>query len=259
MSLTGWVASHTGLPSFHVVGSGDLLAEHEALGWVRPRLVARVQGEALVSDPGAGEGTPTEYRFGSDSVVLTRRGIAGSDGGHQWVTSADGQLLAGVKLTGDDPREYDTGATIFTSALGRQIPRFPLGQKPPTGTLTVLSTRAATEVLREMTVLRAPLWVVHNAAACEIPGCDIEGARLIVPQRMRESRTGSVDRATREWSIDYSRVPDALAGSDVAPPSGVPVVTWGDWEAWAKTGSPKGWQNWSALDVAERVAGMPAV
>ena len=259
MSLKGWVASHTGLPSFHAVGTGDLLAEHEALGWVRPRLVARVSGEALVSDPGAGEGTPTEYRFASDSVVLTRRGIAGSDGGHQWVTSADGQLLAGVKLVGDDPREYDTGATIFTSALGRQIPRFSLGQKPPTGTLTVLSTLAATEVLREMTVLRSPLWVLHNASACEIPGCDIEGARLIVPQRMRESRTGRVDRATREWSIDYSRVPDALAGSDVAPPSGVPVVTWGDWEAWAKTGSPKGWQNWSALQVAEKVAGMPTL
>ena len=258
MSLTGWVATHTGLPSFHVVGSGDLLAEHEALGWSRPRLVARVQGEALVSDPGAGEGTPTEYRFGFDSVTLTRRGVsASSDVGHQWVTSADGQLLAGVKLVGDDPREYDTGATIFTSALGRQIPRFPLGQKPSTGTLTVLSTLAATEVLREMTVLRAPLWVVHNASACEIPGCDIEGARLIVPQRMRESRTGRVDRATREWAIDYSRVPDALAGSDVAPASGVPVVTWGDWEAWSKANSPKGWQSWSALQVATRVAGMP--
>lgn len=258
MSLTGWVASHTGLPSFYAVGSGDLLAEHEALGWARPRLVARVSGEALVSDPGAGEGTPTEYKFGSDSVTLTRRGVsASSDVGHQWVTSTDGQLLAGVKLVGDDPREYDTGATIFTSALGRQIPRFPLGQKPSTGTLTVLSTLAATEVLREMTVLRSPLWVVHNASACEIPGCDIEGARLIVPQRMREARTGRVDRATREWAIDYSRVPDALAGSDTVPPSGVPVVTWGDWEAWSKVNSPKGWQSWSALNLATRVAGMP--
>ena len=32
MSLKGWVASHSGLPSFHVVGSGLLEAEHEVLG-----------------------------------------------------------------------------------------------------------------------------------------------------------------------------------------------------------------------------------
>ena len=125
MSLKGWVATHTGLPSFYAVGTGDLMAEHEALGWVRPRLVARVQGEALVSDPGAGEGSPTEYRFGFDSVVLTRRGVsASSDVGHQWVTSADGQLLAGVKLVGDDPREYDTGATIWDHPRSR-------GEHPP--------------------------------------------------------------------------------------------------------------------------------
>lgn len=254
-----WVTSHTGLPAFYVTGTGRLTADSPVLGEAMPRLVARVDGEALVADPGAAVGLPTTYRFGSESVTLTRRGSGGVSGvdRHQFVTDVSGQVVADVVLVGDDGRDYDTASEVFTSALGSQIPRYSLGIPPQSGTLEFLTTLAGTRTLREFTRVRSPLWVAHNAAACELPGCDIEGSRLVVPTRMRESRTARRDVAQRAWSIDYLRVPDELASGGVERATGGPVVTWGQWASWGKSNGPAGWQAWSALQVATRIAGMP--
>ena len=256
MSLVGWVTTHTGLPAVYAVGSGQLLAV-DVLN-PGPRLIANVSGSVLVADPGASTGVDTTYTLGAESVVLRRPGVAGD--AHQWVTDSQGSVVADVMLLGDDEREYETGAEIFTSALGRQIPRYPLGQAPATGVLEFSTTGAGTETLRQFVAVRAPLWVVHNEAACQIPGCDIEGSRLVVPHRLREVRSGRVDRAQRIWSVDYSRVPDGLA-SGTAQPQGSTVVTWGQW-AECGTRQPagsRGWRDWSALQVAQRVAGMPVI
>lgn len=257
MGLVGWVTSHTGLPAFYATGNGKLTADHPLLGAEFSRLIANVDGECLVADPGAAAGVPTTYRFGSQTVTLTRKGEAASGGSaHQFVTDSSGNVVAGVKLLGDDSREYETGAEIFTSALGRQIPRFPLGQPPPSGELEFSTVGAGTLVLRDLVASHAPLWVIHDEAGCQIPGCDIEGSRLVVAHRLREARSARRDVAQRNWLVDYSRVPTSLAGSGVQTPTGGPVVTWGQWEAWGKTHSPKGWQNWSALEVARKIAGM---
>lgn len=255
MSLLGWVTTHTGLPALYAVGSGRLTASDSLSPF--PRLIANVVGSVLVSDPGAYVGVDVTYAFGADSVVLRRPGVAGD--AHQWVTSADGLVVADVYLIGDDERHYDTGARVFTSALGRQVPRYSLGQQPPTGTLEFLTTGAGTSTLRGFVAVRSPLWVVHNEAACQIPGCDVEGARLVVPHSMREVRSARTDVAQRVWSVEYSRVPDSLADLGAASPVGGPVVTWGQWEAWAKKYSPKGWQDWSEIRVAQRVTGMPQI
>ena len=183
-----WVTSHTGLPAFYVTGTGRLTADSPVLGEAMPRLVARVNGETLVADPGAAVGLPTTYRFGSESVTLTRRGSGGVSGvdRHQFVTDVSGQVVADVLLVGDDGRDYDNASEVFTSALGRQIPRYSLAIPPQSGTLEFLTTLSGTRTLREFTRARAPLWVAHNMSACEIPGCDIEASRLIVPTRMRD-------------------------------------------------------------------------
>lgn len=256
MALIGWVAIHTGLPSLYATGTGRLTADSMPSN----RLIATVNGGTLVSDPGAPAGEPTIYRMGDESVVLTRAGqsVGGSPITY-WLTTSDGQAVADVQVVGDDERVYEMDAEVFTSALGRHIPRYRLGQSPPTGTLEVLTQGAATPLLRDLVRARSPLWIVHSHAACQIPGCDIEGARLIVPSRMREARDARRDVAQREWRIEYSRIPDSLASDGVQVASGVPVVTWGQWETWGKTNSPKGWQHWSAIQVCQRIAGMPSV
>lgn len=253
--LIGWVATHTGLPAFYATGNGQIVADFPV-----PRLIARVEGEVLVADVGAPAGTAVTYRFGSDTVTLTRVTRPGETASHQFLTDSSGSTVAGVRLLGDDPREYDTKAQIFTSALGRQIPRYPLGGPPPTGSIEVASTGAGTQVLRDFTRAKAPLWVIHDAAYCQLPGCDIEGARLVVPHRIREVRSRRRDVAERVWEITYSRVPDELAGVAGTIMSAGPVVTWGQWADWG-SGHPAevGWRAWSALEVARRVAGMPAV
>ena len=258
--LRAWVASHTGLPCFYVTGNGELRADIARSGIVvGSRLVVRVAGEALVSDPGAPAGLPVKYRFGTESVVLTRAaGVGGLEMPHQWITSIDGDTVADVRLTGSDERETDTGGVVYTSALGRHIPRFPLGQEPASGTLEFLTSGAGTERIREFQRYGTPLWVVHNAVACQIPDCDLEASRLVVFRQVRERRTGRVDKAERAWSVSYTRVPDSVAAPVGAErESAGPVVTWGQWESWGEAHAPAGWQNWSAVEVARRVAGMP--
>lgn len=263
MSLTAWVATHTGLPSFYAVGTGRLTADVVRFGTVvGERLVAKVSGAALVSDAGAGAGVATTYRFGSASAVLTRRGKASTDGGDplsQWVSTADGDTIADVALLGDDPRDHDTSATVFVGSTGARIPRYPLATPSETGTLELSTHGVGTETLRRLVDEKAPLWVVHNEAACQIKDCDIEGARLVVPQSLNEVRSGRRDRATRLWQVAYTRVPDSLGNlaGDTERASAVPVVTWGQWANWGKKNSFAGWQDWSALQVATRVAGMP--
>lgn len=265
MSLTGWVATHTGLPSFYAVGNGRLTADVERFGMVvGQRLVKRVVGEALVSDAGAGAGVPVTYRFAGRSVVLKRRGRPSASGASedtQWVSTADGETIANVDLLGDDSRDHNTDATVFVGSTGAQIPRYPLQTPPETGTLTFSSFGGGTETLRAMVAEKAPLWVVHNEAVCRIPDCDIEGARLLVPHSMQENRSPRMDRATRMWSVSYTRVPDSLGNlaGDTERESAAHVVTWGHWENWGKKNTPAGWQDWSALQVAQRVAGMPVV
>ena len=262
MSLLGWVTSHTGLPALYAVGNGVLTAEHYVFGATRSRFITSVSGSALVADPGAAVGYETTYKFGADSVVLMRAAAPSEvDATHQWVTDFDGDLFADVQLTGDDERHYDTGGEVFTSALGRQVPRYSLGVTPPTGTLEFLTTGAGTETLRSFVAERRPLWVVHNHYACKIPGCDIEGSRLIVPSSMREVRSARTDVAQRAWTVEYSRVPDSLADQYSGVREGVPVVTWGQWEKWGtrQPAASRGWRDWSALQVAQRVAGMPSI
>lgn len=257
MGLVGWVATHTGLPSFYATGTGPLTAVTR----VGERLIADVEGDVLVSDPGADPGVDTTYRFGSESVVLRRRGQAPVSSGQRLdaVTTADGVTVADVGIVWGDPREHDTGASVFTSALGRQIPRYRLGVPPETGTLEAVTFGEASVVLRGLVQERQPLWVLHDVEACSRADCDVEGARLIVPHRLVERMSERRTRAQRNWEVSYSRVPDALGVSGVGRAVGCPVVSWGQWEAWGRKSTPSGWQDWSAVEVCRRVAGMPQV
>ena len=258
MAFIGWVATHTGLPSLYATGTGRLTA---VTGVGRERLITNVSGPALVSDAGAAPGVETRYSFGGATLSLQR--VGDTDGSlpdpTDWLTTADGTVVADIQVLGDDERAHETDAEVFTSALGRQIPRYRLGQSPATGTVEVATVGEGTLLLRDLVAARQPLWLLHNVMACQLRGCDVEGARLIVPQRLVESRSARRDVAQRNWEIFYTRVPDAVAVSGVERVDGVPVVTWGQWAAWGRKSTPSGWQDWSAVEVCRRVAGMPEV
>lgn len=261
--FVGWITTHTRVPAFYASGEGWVSADHHILGSARPRWLAEVKaGDAvLVSDPGAPVGVPITYRFGSESVVLTRPGVAkqGALDYHQMVVTADGELVADVGVLWGDPRSHETGAVVHTSALGSHIPRYTLGVEPEWGTLQMVSRKAGTEVLRRMVGARQPLWVIHNPAACIPEGCDVEGSRLIVPISMSEVLSERRDVYTRVWDVEYQRVPDSIGESFPRRIVGGPVVTWGQWHNWGKKNRPAGWQSWSAIEVARRIAGMPRI
>lgn len=250
MGLKGWIASHTGMASFYATGTGRLMASTEFFGDTDARLVADVDGEVLVSDAGGPVGQAVTYTLGDDSVTLTRQQPPGRVSRADWVTDMDGNLVGEGNLLWSDDRDYNTGATVFTSARGAQIPRFPLGQEPPQGTIEIVTEGAGTLRLRDLAASHTPLWVIRNMAAGGRPAYDVEGSRLIVPSRLREVMSENRLATQRKWQVQYSRLPGER-------PSGSPVVTWGQWEDWGKTNSPAGWRDWSALEVAKRVAGMP--
>lgn len=239
--LKSWIATHTGLPSFYLSGPGVLMAGDRTI------VTLKANDERLVSDAGAGAGEETTYTYGSQTVTLVRDGFD-----HMLLTDATGRGLAKVRMTGDDSRSHEPGVSVFDNQSGSPIVRYSAVAPTPSGTIECLSLLADTLTIRGLCKRRSPMWLVHNDSICRLPGCDIEGARYVQPTKLSESRTLRRDRAERAWQIDYRELDPSTA-----PPA--PVVTWGEWEAWGdESGNPAGWQNWSAIQVAQKVAGMPA-
>ena len=232
--ITGWIATHTGLPSLRVVAESakvQVLRDGElwftvAAGEVR-----------LVSDAAAPLGTPVVYTAGAEAVTLTR-----ADTGRHMVTDIRGRNQASVRAVGNDDTEMPSGVAFFDP--GRSFARWPLARQYETGELVVRTDLEDTAALAELAHAKSPVFSMHSPSACEIPDCDIPPVRQIVLTSARNQRTGRIDRAVREWDLQWRETDES---SGVAP-----VVTWGEYAA-----ASDGWTGESYGDICRRIAGMP--
>ena len=232
--ITGWIAAHTGLPSLRVVADSakvQVLRDGElwftvAAGEVR-----------LVSDAAAPLGTPVVYTAGGETVTLTR-----ADTGRHMVTDIRGRNQASVRAVGNDDTEIPSGVSFFDP--GRSVVRWPLARQYETGELVVRTDSEDTAALAELAHAKSPVFSMHSPSACEIPDCDIPPVRQIVLTSARNQRTGRIDRAVREWDLQWRETDES---SGVAP-----VVTWAEY-----TEASDGWTDESYGDICRRIAGMP--
>ena len=232
--ITGWIATHTGLPSLRVVAETakvQVLRDGE-------RWFTVAAGEArLVSDAAAPLGTPVTYTADGETVTLTR-----ADTGRHMVTDVNGRNQARVRAVGNDDTEIPSGVSFFDP--GRSVVRWPLARQYETGELVVRTDLEDTAALAELAHAKSPVLSLHSPAACEIPECDIPSARQIVLTSARNQRTGRVDRAVREWDLSW-RETDQSKGL-------APVVSWAEYAEHSD-----GWTGESYVDMCRRVGGMP--
>lgn len=235
MSVLGWVASHTGMPSFRLEGAGRLTTDG--------RLVAASAGDTLfVSDPAAEIGSPTVYEFQGETVSLTRVNPFG-DG--FLVTDFWGRRAVNVDVGGHDPMVWDPRVSLADGQGSFPHVRYEGSALSPTGSLEWSTTGDSTAVMRGLLGVRAPVWVVHNETSCRIPDCDFGASRLVQPVRVSDARSPRVDRAYRDWLVEYRTLDRGVS-------VGAGVVTWGEWEAAA----PDGWADVSYAELCSVIAGM---
>ena len=232
--ITGWIATHTGLPSLRVVAEStkvQVLRDGELWFTV-------AAGETrLVSDAAAPLGTPVVYAAGAEAVTLTR-----ADTGRHMVTDIRGRNQARVRAVGNDDTEIPSGVSFFDQ--GRPVARWPLARQYETGEMIVRTDAVDTAVLRELAHTKSPVFSLHSPSACEIEDCDIPAVRQIVLTSANNQRTGRIDRAVREWNLQW-RETDVSSGL-------APVVTWGEYAA-----ASDGWTHESYEDLCQRIGGMP--
>ena len=230
--LSGWIATHTGMPSLRVTVPGPVYAGDRLL--INP-----AQLPVLVSDPLAPPGVPVVYRQGENQVTLTR-----PDTGFHMVTDRDGRTAVRIALLGDDATDQGTGVSFFEPDTDHEdIPQW--GRVPsPSGTLSCRTAGEDTARMLALIRARTPLVSLHSARACQIPDCDIPPARGLIAGSARYARDGVVTQARRVWEIPWTGT--ALAGRSA------PVVTWGEYEA-----ASDGWTDESYEELCRRIAGMP--
>lgn len=242
VAIVGWIGAVSGLPSLRVEGPGTV--------HVGDRILGRFgDGVHLVADALATPGTELTYEIEGASTRLTRPSPPELQAG-VYIADGSGRGAPGLFLHGNqDPVSWDSTVTRHeTGAV-----RWALHDKPATGTY-VVDVHPDHEVALWGTLRsREPVTVVPAAPTAAVP-----------------PRTITVDSASRkriadnlvEVSVSWTEATGpALARASRVTGGGegaVPVVTWGEWEAWGRTHDPAGWQAWSALEVASRVQDMPA-
>lgn len=245
MALTGWVASHTGMPCVTPSETGPV--------WAGRRLLA-VVGESRVGvpvcDPLAPVGRETVYRQGASEIRLARA----SRGSHM-VTDRTGHVMVPVRWLGSD--DTDMGVSVVSQRTSRGVAdRWPLVGAPSSFSMECVTSGAATEALRALVSGAGRLVVVHDETVCDVDGCDIEPVRVVVVSKATHQRTAHRPAVRRSWSLSCE-VRDGL--EDATGPmfqgargyaSG--VVTWGEWDA-----IDRGWAHRTYLDLCRLIAGMP--
>ena len=232
--ITGWIVTHTGLPSLRVVAES---AKAQVLRDGELWFTVAAGETRLVSDAAAPLGAPVAYTAGADTVILTR-----PDTGGHLITDAKGRNRARVRAVGNDDTEVPSGVSFFDQ--GRSFARWPLARQYETGEMVVRTDSEDTHALAELAHAKSPVLSLHSPAACEIPDCDIPPVRQVVLTSANHQRTGRVDRAVREWDLSW-RETDQSKGL-------APVVSWGEYEA-----ASDGWTDESYVEICRRVGGMP--
>ena len=230
MVVTGWIASHTGLPSFRVVNDGTTVVRLERDGVSLKRILA---GETvIVSDAGAVPGLAHTYTVGDQTLVLTR------EAGASWdavFTDHRGRGLPGlIYENNEDPVNWKSDVNQFN----RRIARWPLESPPDSGTgmLVLIDPALEAEVWR-VCKQRAPVMI---GPARPVPGGPMRTVIITDVGRTRIGADGEL-RFEVAWS-EHEATNGGLA----------PVVTWAEYAA-----ASDGWTHESYEDLCQRIGGMP--
>ena len=233
--VKAWVATQSGLPSFHLTGPGTLSQGDR-------KIASLVSGQTLLlSDAFASADTPLVYKYGSASRTLKRvPPKVVYDDGMGFVTDLQGRSVADIYMIDNGlPVKWSSGASIFASGAVR----FPLLEPQETGTSEFLVEPESVEAFWLKVKKKEPVIIGSYVGLPNVP------VRVVVLGSVSRERIGSDGSHIFKLSwVDASR---RLS----AKPAG--VVTWEEWQLWGETNSPSGWQNWSEIEVAQRVAGMP--
>lgn len=245
MSITGWIATHTGLPSVVTDATGPVYAGDRLLGTV----TASTVGTAM-SDPLAAPGVPVTYTQGGDTVTLTRASI-----GSHAMTDALGRTVTPFKWLTDDSTDLQVSASTMVTTTW-QAERWPLVQPPRTFTLNALTEGEATINLGTLAIGPGLVIIFHDLSVCEAEDCDIPPMQTVVVTKASNARTARFPKAQRSWSLTCV-ARDGLESTTAMIPAtgyGAPVVTWGEAEAF----DPKWQDTYTYTELVQKIAGMPS-
>lgn len=200
-------------------------------------------GEARAfADPLAPIGEPITYRATHAGTVESAT-VTRPSPGDCVVMLGDGTAGAVTEWYGEDESSLDMRVTeqpIPGAPLPIHNPDLPLSGG---GTLTVGVSGAQRAALAAILTQRGPHILLHDATTCQIPDCDIPGARFVQITETAQSRIGVLPE--RRWGLSWRytrRDTETLA----------PVVTVGDYQ----------WSGFECYDiegytVADVAAGSP--
>lgn len=240
MALSGWVATHTGMPSVTPSAAGPVYAGDRLLTVVDTAHVG-----VPVSDPLAPVGEPVTYTQGPSRVTLTRTAPVGSIRDLGWVTTESGRTVPGLGWYNDGgPRSYSTGVSTSAAHGGR----WPLVRPLMTGSvqLVLAEPRRLDEAVD---LLRREASVILLAP----PGrLGLPSVQRVVIKSLSVRRVGYAGETTvsADW-VEYRWVP--TPGQAAEGGLAAPVVVWGEWDA-----LDHAWRSRTYLDLCRLVAGMPA-
>ncbi len=229
MSITGWVATHTGLPSLHVTGPATVR--------VGDRVLCSVADgeETLVSDALATPGVALTYTAGSQTVTLTRSTSPGLD----LVTDATGRAIPMLRWQrGDAQRTWDSDVVSYPSGGSRRPEVTPL--REGSGQFVLMDP-----------ALEDAAWAVLQSTAHLIitPGIPVLGLPPVVAVDVKSVTRSIVQKRDGMLNFDVSWTELPLSRVSGA----TPVVTWGEWQAY-----DHGWKSRTELELAHLIAGMPS-
>ena len=233
--LKAWIAQHTGLPSFHILGPGTLFAGSRKVAVV-------ISGEVLLfSDALAPAGKDVDYTFDSTTAKLRRIDprppISGAGG---FVTDERGRGVGEISIIDNKlPVSWSSDSQVFRSGATRFAAMAPLRE----GTSAFLVEPGYIEAFWK--IVRGQHALIIGSYA-NVPEAEL---KTVIVKTVKAERIGSDGSHT--FDVTWTEVPLGkmpLAG----------VVSWAEWEEWGKTHSPKGWQNWTELEIAQRISGMPS-
>ena len=259
MALTGWIATHTGLPSLMAAGKepiyvGDRLltapgfarAPRSTMWWKHSRAEERgplltEPRTTLVSDAFAVPGSTYTYTQGDSSVTLTR------PKGEWWqavISGMDGRVFPGVAWDDNgDPRDWKSGVHSFNDRTWR----WPLNDPARTGTgvLTLLNGEQH-ERLWDLIRRSEPLIVLPGEHTVSL------SPRFVIITKAASKRLYG---DAVEYSCSWTEVPEdspVLAGK-TSGYGAAPVVNWGEWGNLDKDV----WAHRTPIELCRQIAGMP--
>lgn len=155
---------------------------------------------------------------GSSTAPVTRTSSLRRD----WVTDDTGRRGVPFMRAVEHEVQIASGAHLY-AVKGRSLPMVALDDVATLGAEQVVVRTEGLDkaLLREMLLANRPLVVLHNRAACPLPGCDIAPAQRVIMATSKGALQRRLDAAERLWTLDVQQI-----GTDFGDL--VPAVTWGD-------------------------------